>query len=459
MSLAETSSENAGASRARTGAGDLHRMHASKIDRIASQLRRRTSGKPLVLQKKSVSHQVPKAHDPSYRDEAIDVSDLTAILEIDVPNRRCVAEAGVTFAELVKATLPHGLIPAVVPELKTITVGGAVAGCSVESMSFRVGGFHDTCLEYEVVTAAGDVLRCRPDGEHALLFQMMHGTFGTMGILSELTFRLVPARRHVRVSYRKHPDVTAFQREIVDHFRANDVDFMDGLIHSPSEWVLNRASFVDDAPYTNRYDWTKVYYQTTRTRSEDFLRTEDYLFRYDRGVTNVHPRSFIGRLLLGKVLGSSQLLRLAEIFNDWLPARKPTVTLDVFIPFSRAAAFLDWFEGRFRFFPLWCVPYRRVRDYEWLCPTFYAGCTDELFLDLAIYGMKQPRDHNAYRDIEEALPRFGGMKTLISHNYYSKDAFWGIWNKDNHDKVKALTDPHNIFLDLYEKTCRSGARA
>jgi hypothetical protein len=105
------------------------------------------------------------------------------------------------------------------------------------------------------------------------------------------------------------------------------------------------------------------------------------------------------------------------------------------------------------------VPYRRVRDYEWLSPSFYAGCSDELYLDLAIYGMKQPAGHNAYREIEEALPRFGGMKTLISHNYYPKDAFWRIWNKENHDKVKALTDPHNIFLDLYEKACRSDARA
>ena len=160
-----------------------------------------------------------------------------------------------------------------------------------------------------------------------------------------------------------------------------------------------------------------------------------------------------------RAISVPRLLRLAEIFNDWLPFEKPEVTLDVFIPFSRAAAFLDWFEGQFQFFPLWCVPYRRVRDYEWLSPSFYAGCADELYLDLAIYGMKQPPDRNAYRDIEEALPRFGGLKTLISHNYYSKDEFWRIWNKENHDTVKALTDPNNIFRDLYEKTRGSDSGA
>jgi FAD/FMN-containing dehydrogenase len=44
------------------------------------------------------------------------------------------------------------------PRHETFTVGGAVAGCSLESMSFRRGGFHDTCLAYEVITGDGDVL-------------------------------------------------------------------------------------------------------------------------------------------------------------------------------------------------------------------------------------------------------------------------------------------------------------
>src|SRR4029078_10481637 len=99
----------------------------------------------------------------------IDISDLTEILEIDPVKRICVAESGVTFVDLVSATLRHNLVPIVVPELKTITIGGAVAGCSIESMSFVHGGFHDTCLEYEVITANGDVITCTPDNEHKLV--------------------------------------------------------------------------------------------------------------------------------------------------------------------------------------------------------------------------------------------------------------------------------------------------
>lgn len=140
--------------------------HEQKTARIADQLKRRTGTKPVSLKKKAVSHEVPKLGDRRQFDDKIDISDLNGIILIDPVRRVCVAEPGVTFVDLVNATIRHGLVPIVVPELKTITIGGAVAGCSIESMSYKHGGFHDTCLEYEVITAKGDVLRCNPDNEN-----------------------------------------------------------------------------------------------------------------------------------------------------------------------------------------------------------------------------------------------------------------------------------------------------
>jgi FAD/FMN-containing dehydrogenase len=433
----------------------LEARHRAIVERIAHQLRERRSSRPLSLKKRSVSHQVPKAGDLKYSDDKLDVSDLDAILRIDPDRRICVAEPGVTFVALVAATLRHGLVPTVVPELKTITVGGAVAGCSIESMSFRYGGFHDSCTAYEVITARGEILNCAPDDEDPLLFEMMHGTFGTLGIISKLTFKLVPAQPFVHVTHERYRRLDDFQAAIVGHRARGDLDFMDGFVHSPDEYVLCVGRFTSTAPYVSRYDWLKVYCESTRTRREDFLRTADYFFRYDRGVTNVHPRSWIGRLLFGKLLGSSQLLRLAEIFHDLFSAERPTITLDVFIPFSKVPSFLDWYGREFRFYPLWCVPYQRVRDYAWLSPNFYARCEDTLFLDLAIYGMKQPRDRNYHALMERKLMELGGLKTLISHNYYSEDDFWKIYNLPNYARVKARTDPDNVFRDLFLKTCRA----
>lgn len=429
--------------------------HDAKVRRVARQFRLHDGARPISLKKKAVSHQVPKRGDLRRYDEKIDVSDLDEILEIDPVGHTCTAEPGVTFVDLVGATLRHGLVPVVVPELKTVTIGGAVAGCSIESMSFRHGGFHDACVEYEVVTTDGKVLRCTPDNEHRLVFEMMHGSFGTLGFLSKLKFELVPAKPYVKTTYVTYATLGEYKAAIRRHFVEQDVDFMDGIIHGPDKYVLCLGRFVDEAPYTNRYDWVTVYYRTTAHRKEDYLATPDYFFRYDRGVTNPTPRSFLGRLLFGKVLDSATLLRLAEKLHRFLSVDRPNVTLDVLLPFSKLDAFMRWYRATIDYFPLWCVPYRRVHDYEWLAKDYFASLEDDLFIDIGIYGLEQPRGRNYYREIEEALLALNGIKTLISHNYYEEEMFWRIWNKPNYDAVKAITDPRDILRDLYAKTCKA----
>ncbi len=430
--------------------------HQRKVARVVEMLRRRKSTAPLSRRKRVVSHQVPKVNDKKYTDDKIDLTDFDEIIEVDLERRLCIAEPGVPFCKVVDRTLPMGLVPIVVPELKTITIGGAVAGCSIESMSFQYGGFHDTCLEYEIITATGDVLTCTPDNEHSLIFQMMHGSFGTVGILSRLVFRLIPAKPFVHLRHETHTSIDSYLESIWRHYELQDVDFMDGIIHSNTHLALCVGDFVDEAPYTNRYDWLKVYYKSTAERREDYFETPHYFYRYDQGVTNVHPKSFLGRLLLGKFLGSSEILRLAEKLR-WLLLSddRPDVTVDTFLPYSRLKDFLLWYEQDFNHYPLWCVPYRRVHDYEWLTQSFWSAMKDELMVDIAIYGMKQRGSTNYYRLMEEKLQELGGIKTLISYNYYSEDEFWTIFNRPNFEKVKARTDPNNIFRTLYEKTCQA----
>jgi FAD/FMN-containing dehydrogenase len=427
--------------------------HDEKVARIVAQLRASRGVRPLSLRKKTVAHQVPKAGDLRHRDAKIDVSELTEILEIDPVKRICVAESGVTFVDLVAATLKHGLVPIVVPELKTITIGGAISGCSIESMSFVRGGFHDTCCEYEVITATGDVLTCTPDNEHRLVFEMIHNSFGTLGILSKLTFELVPAKPFVHVTYETYETLEEYRAAIWRHFEARDADFMDGIIHARDCWVLCMGRFIDHAPYASNYDWVKVYYQSTRTRRDDYLRTADYFFRYDRGVTNVRPKSLLARVLFGKLMSSTQWLELANRVHWLLPRERPTVTVDVFVPFGNVPDFMRWYDDAVGFYPIWCVPYKRVNDYPWLVDSYWAELKDTLFVDLAIYGMKQPDGRNIHRELEQELMAVKGLKTLISHNYYSRDEFWQLYNKPNYDAVKRITDPDNQFRDIYDKMC------
>lgn len=427
--------------------------HEKKVGRIAEQLRERGNTAPLVLKKKAVSHMVPDAGRKMHEDENLDISTFNEIIEIDPDKKICVAEPGVTFEKVVASTIEYGLVPLVVPELRTITVGGAVAGCSLESMSFRFGGFHDSCLEYEVVTAKGDILTCTPENENSLIFQMMNGTFGTLGIITLLKFRLISAKPFVKVTYKKCGSIDEYAEAIWTHYVEQDFDFMDGIIHSPREYVLSTGNFVDDAPYTHRYNWMRIYYLSTAKRKEDYLKTQDYFYRYDKGVTNVHPKSLPGRLFFGRLINSGRTLKIAHAFVKFIPSFLIPVTVDTFIPFSRIGQFMEWYAKEIDYFPLWCVPYKVVNRYKWLSDGFLDRLEDELFLDIAIYGMRRKNSEYWHRIIEGELMEIGGIKTLISTNLYSEEEFWHIWNKKNYDMVKLRTDPGNIFGGLYEKMC------
>lgn len=426
--------------------------HQRKIMRISDQLRLRDSNEPLILMKKAVSHQVPKADGRKDLYQKLDVSDLDEIIDIDVEKRICTAEPGATFEKVVESTMAYGLVPLVVPELRTITIGGAVSGGSIESMSYRFGGFHDSCLEYEVLNAKGDLILCSPSDE-SLLFNMMHWSFGTLGIITLIKFRLIPAKPYVKVTYEKYRSLEEYNRAIWSHYLSRDIDFMDGIIHSPEEYVLSCGNFTDDAPYTHRYDWMRIYYLSTASRREDYLKTSDYFFRYNKGVTNVRPKSFAGRLLFGRLVSSDITLRMAHRFVKVLPEKAIPITVDTFIPFSRMGEFMKWYEKEINHFPLWCVPYKVAHKYEWLSDEFAEGVKDELFLDIAIYGMYRENPEIWHRLIEEELMDIGAIKTLISSNHYSEEEFWSIFNKENYETIKRRMDPDNILRNIYEKTC------
>jgi FAD/FMN-containing dehydrogenase len=430
--------------------------HEQKVARISQLLKERKNTGPVSFKKKAVSHQVPKTKDKTYNDEKIDLSDLNEIIEINKEEQTCTAEPGVTFFDLVKETLKYDLVPFTVPELKTITIGGAVSGASLESMSYKYGGFHDSCLSYEVITAKGEILTCTPENENKLIFQMVHGIFGTLGIISKLKFKLIPAKQFVKVIYEKYETLESYKQATWEHYEKKDFDFMDGIIHSPTEYVLSMGNFVDKAPYTNRYDWMKIYYLSTKKRKEDYLKTAQYFFRYEKGVTNVSPKSFLGRLFFGKFLDTTKSLRFVEKFHSLIPESQIPITIDLFIPFTRLTEFLNWYQKEINHFPLWYVPYKIVRHYEWINPAVMDKNKDEeLFIDIAIYGMKKKEGKNYYKIMEDELTTVGGIKTLISNNYYTKEEFWKTWNKKNYDEVKKITDPDNIFRNLYTKMCRT----
>ena len=92
-------------------------------------------------------------------------------------------------------------MPLVVPQLKTITLGGAVTGLGIESTSFRNGLPHESVTEMQILTGDGRVVIATKDNEHSDLFYGFPNSYGTLGYSLALTIELEPVKPYVHLRH------------------------------------------------------------------------------------------------------------------------------------------------------------------------------------------------------------------------------------------------------------------
>src|SRR5689334_13422188 len=163
----------------------------------------------------------------------LDVSAFARVIHVDAAARTAVVGGMTTYEDLCDATLPHGLMPLVVPELKTITLGGAVTGLGIESSSFRNGCPHESVLEMDVLTGSGDVVTARPTGEHRDLFFGFPNSYGSLGYALRLRIELEPVAPYVRLRHLRFADIDGCVAAIEQicatrAYDGSDVQFVDG---------------------------------------------------------------------------------------------------------------------------------------------------------------------------------------------------------------------------------------
>ena len=91
--------------------------------------------------------------------------------------------------------------------------------------------------------------------------------------------------------------------------------------------------------------------------------------------------------------------------------------------------------------------------YPWINADFLRQVGDELYIECGIYGFRQDGRRNYYRAIEEKALALKAVKALISYNYYDESTFWKIFDRKRYQMIKRITDPQNLFRDIYAKTC------
>ncbi|MDE3722686.1 FAD-binding oxidoreductase [Nocardiopsis sp. N85] len=421
---------------------------------------------------------------------ALDVSAFAGVISIDPVERLADVGGMTTYEDLVAATLPHGLMPTVVPQLRTITLGGAVTGMGIESSSFRNGLPHEAVQEMEILTGSGDIVTATRDNAHSDLFHGFPNSYGTLGYSLRLRIALEPVSPYVHLRHLRFHSAAeamdALARICAD--RSHDgrpVDFVDGVAFSRDELYLTVARFTDRAPRLSDYTGRDIYYRSIQRNADrgsgDHLTVHDYLWRWDtdwfwcsRAFGVQHPlvrplwprslkRSDVYRRLVAWDRRTA-FSRLLDHYRGHRP-REPLIQ-DIEVGVERGAEFLDFFHDEIGMTPVWMCPLRlseprgAAPDLDGHVWPLYPLENDRLYVNFGFWGLvdMKPGQRRAHhnRRIEERVAELGGHKSLYSDSFYTEDEFWRLYNGSAYADLKETYDPQGRLLDLYAKCVRNG---
>lgn len=404
------------------------------------------------------------------------MSALNEVIAIHADTMEADVEAMVTYERLVAELLPHGWLPAVVPELKTITLGGAISGGGIESSSFRYGFVHETVAEMDVLVGTGEVLTVSPNGPHTDLFRGFPCTYGCLGYVLRARIRLVKVTGDIHLTHSRASNWELLPQALAEVCRkgrdAGVPDFVEAVVFAADDWVLTTAAFTrGSVPYLSDYTSRRIYYKSLQERGEDYLTAAGYIWRWDTDWFWC-ARAFgveipvIRRLLVAfgllhsgfywrvrSFLGRTGLLGVINCFNpqEW-------VIQDVEIPINRAEEFMRFFISDIGLFPFWVCPAQSPVEREAQRYPFstYATDPDVLYLNFGFWGgvrRKQTASHHN-RLIEQKVTELGGKKSLYSDAYYTREEFDSIYGGNDYARLKKRYDPDGRFRELYDKVVR-----
>ncbi|MHA7132522.1 FAD-binding oxidoreductase [Oerskovia turbata] len=453
-------------------------QHAQAVASLVRSVAAVEPGRPLRLAKRTTNLFRPRrpASGPG-----LDVSGLTGVISLDESAGTADVQGMCAYEDLVAVTLPHGLVPTVVPQLRTITAGGAVAGLGIESSSLRNGLPHEAVLELDVLTPAGEVVTATPGNEHADLFHAFPNSYGTLGYATRVRLRLDRAEpfvvvRNVRFDSVAEAAASVGKVAADGSWEGERVDFCDGVVFGPGEVFLCLGRFASGAeaqavaPAPSDYTGQRIYYRSLRERSVDVLSAHDYLWRWDTdwfwcsrafGVQNpvvrrVWPRRWRRSDVYRRIVGLDERLDLTGRLADLRRRpRSERVVQDVEVPLDQLESFMGWFADRVRMSPVWLCPLRLSSSEPWPLYPLEPG---RVYVNVGFWGgvpiAEGAQDGDVNRLIEMAVAVRHGHKSLYSTATYDREVFDTLYGGLGYAAVKGRYDPGGRAPTLYEKAVR-----
>ncbi|WP_141013581.1 FAD-binding oxidoreductase [Nocardioides sambongensis] len=448
-------------------------QHRRAVARLAASYDAIEAGRPVRLAKRTTNLFRARS---AVSSPGLDVSGLDGVLSVerDGPDGPVAEVQGMcTYEDLVDATLPHGLIPLVVPQLRTITLGGAVTGLGIESTCFRNGLPHESVLEMDVFTGAGEVVTTRPGDD---LFDAFPNSYGSLGYATRLRIRLEPVPAYVALRHVRFDDAALLAKTMAEvtetgEYDGRPVQGMDGVAFAPGEYYLTLARWTDDPGVVpgldgpSDYTGQQIYFRSVQEREQDLLTVYDYLWRWDTDwfwcsgafgaqhplIRRAWPRRWRRSDVYMRLLGLDRRFSIADRLDRRAgrPLRERVVQ-DIEVPAERIGEFLDWFDEAVGMRPVWLCPL--VSGRPWATYPLEPG---RLYVNAGFWGTvhvgPEATEAPVNRAIEERVHALGGHKSLYSEAFYDESTFATLYNTENLTAVKRRYDPDDRLTNLYDK--------
>jgi hypothetical protein len=397
-------------------------------------------------------------------------------LEVNTKKKFVETEGLATFSDILDATYKKGFMPAVVPDYRKITIGGAISGLGVEATSFKYGMVHENIIEAEVLTGNAEILKVS-ENLYPELFVGLVNSLGTLGYILKCKMRIIPVKKFIFVKLNYFDDAKKFF-DFISLYDKN-ITFLDGIIFNSHKFVVMSGYFADSVDKDNKlFDIYKGSWSNYLERTDDkgiYFNFKDYIWRWDSDVFwGTRELGFIGKLfempllrktVLKPVLRSDRLLKIHHIlaYNQSLPnfftvisGRREQLIQDVGIEFEKCRSFYNWYNQTISVYPNWICPVRRIHPESHYPLFLWHGSAVN---DIGFYAYKELKKNMSSlhynKLLERELRKYQGVKGLYSTSYFSKEEFWKMYDYDRYKKIKSEFDPQNVFPDLYEKVVGS----
>ncbi|MBI3255800.1 MAG: FAD-binding oxidoreductase [Candidatus Andersenbacteria bacterium] len=431
--------------------------------RLMQEMHSAAAGEGIALDKKTSNlfrHYGPQAQ------KKLNVRDFNHVLKVNKEEGWIEVEGMTQYYDLVKEALKYDVMPTVVPQLRSITIGGATSGVGIEATSFKYGLVHETILEMEILLSSGQVITATPTNEHKDIFFGMPNSYGTLGYILKLKVKAIPVKKYVHVTHIRYNSYAALVEGIKLHAQDTSIDFIDGVVFSSQEMYLSIGKFTDEAPYTSDYTYNNIYYRSIKKNTEDYLTTHDYIWRWDTDWFWCSKNLYMQNPLIRRIVGKERLnsifytkimrwnakWKVSGKIEKLLGRHSESVIQDVDIPIDNVEEYLNFFAKEIGITPVWICPIKRYdanANFSLFPMEENKLHVNVGFWDVVPLAEAKPEGY-LNKKVEDKVGELHGIKSLYSSVFYDAQTFWGIYNKEVYDALKQKYDPTKKLPNLHD---------